>query len=403
MGRKVNFLLFICLIIVAMFVGQAGGQTTSPRDLLKQYFADLQRNPNDQGLREKIIKLALEIKPPPAVPEEAERHMARGAAAIRGAKDTKDFEEAAAEFERATLAAPWLADAYYNLGVAKDKAGDYAGALRSLKLYLLAAPDAPDAKSARSLIYEIEYREEKAEKEKEIAKTRLKEKYIEGGAQRVTKGFLPGGPWGVEGLYGYRDSHEEPYYPNVFRMANGKVISIILVARANNGVYAGDGIGIYDLTSQPDIWGDVYNPGDTRTSEIISGFSYEIQVSSLGPNAVVRLRDRTYNSSVTLPLDSLYRWRAISAAWRTLDFSFFALLPEYVLIGQGGSGFGYLFFLKEKVLWVSTDIGFNPRSLVPTFVVLFRRADGTMIPEVPLGDSGLVARIRDGELRLERR
>ena len=33
------------------------------------------------------------------------------------------FKDAAAEFEKATLVALWMANAYYNLGVAQDKAG----------------------------------------------------------------------------------------------------------------------------------------------------------------------------------------------------------------------------------------------------------------------------------------
>ncbi len=67
--------------------------------------------------------------------------------------------------EKATLSAPWLANAYYNLGVAQDKAGLYAAAIRSLKLYVLAEPNAPDIRSVEKLIDEIEYKQEKAAKE----------------------------------------------------------------------------------------------------------------------------------------------------------------------------------------------------------------------------------------------
>jgi hypothetical protein len=41
----------------------------------------------------------------------------------------------------------------------------YSNAIRSLKLYLVAAPNAPDAKNVEKLIDEIEYRQEKAAKE----------------------------------------------------------------------------------------------------------------------------------------------------------------------------------------------------------------------------------------------
>jgi len=105
------------------------------------------------------------MKPAPVVPKEAERFMVRGAAAVKSAKGANDFKDAAAEFEKATLSAPWLANAYYNLGVTQDKAGLYDTAIKNLKLYLLAAPNAPDASSVEKLVYEIEYRQEKTAKE----------------------------------------------------------------------------------------------------------------------------------------------------------------------------------------------------------------------------------------------
>jgi formylglycine-generating enzyme required for sulfatase activity len=53
--------------------------------------------------------------------------------------------------------------------VVQDKAGLYAEAIRSLNLYLLAAPNAPDTEKTKSLIYEIEYRRDKAAKEAQAA------------------------------------------------------------------------------------------------------------------------------------------------------------------------------------------------------------------------------------------
>ena len=140
-------------------------QSSNPQHALNQYVTDLQKSPNDYALREKIIKHVQAMKPAPAIPRDAERFMNRGAAAAKSAKDANDFKDAVVEFEKATLAAPWMANAYYNLGVAQDKAGMYSNAIRSLKLYLVAAPNAPDAKNVEKLIDEIEYRQEKAAKE----------------------------------------------------------------------------------------------------------------------------------------------------------------------------------------------------------------------------------------------
>ena len=154
--RNQAFCGTVLLLALALM---SGAYAQSPREQLKQMVEQLQRNPSDNALRERIIKLAQGIKPGPAVPEEAERRMVRGAAAFKGAKSTADYRAAAREVEQATLAAPWYGDAYFNLGVAQDKAEDYESALRSLKLAQMASPG---SKQIRDLIYEVEYRKEKA-------------------------------------------------------------------------------------------------------------------------------------------------------------------------------------------------------------------------------------------------
>lgn len=149
---------------VLMLGNVAYAQT--PREELRQMVEQLQTSPNDNALREKIIKLAATLKPALVIPEEAERHMAYGTAAFTGAKAVADYAEAAKEFELVTLAAPWVGDAYFNLGVAQDKAENYEAALRSLNLARLASPESKDI---RALIYQIEYRNKKAQTIKEEA------------------------------------------------------------------------------------------------------------------------------------------------------------------------------------------------------------------------------------------
>jgi len=135
----------VALILAAIWSLPA--QVPSPQATLTQSVADLQKSPTDAALREQIIKLVLEMKPAPTVPEEVKGFMASGTSLFIAAKVPEDFKQAAAEFEKATLAAPWLAEAYYNLGTAQEKAGMSAEAAESLRLYLLAAPKAPDAKA----------------------------------------------------------------------------------------------------------------------------------------------------------------------------------------------------------------------------------------------------------------
>jgi tetratricopeptide (TPR) repeat protein len=160
--RKI-FLSVLMIMILITVISNLHAQTS--QETITQYISDLQKNPNDYALREKIIRHVQTMKPAPAIPEEAERYMVRGRTAFKGAKEARDFNDAAHEFKQALLYAPWLAEGYYNLGIIQDKAGLYADAIKSLKFYLIAAPTAPDAQKVKELVYEIEYRQEKAAKE----------------------------------------------------------------------------------------------------------------------------------------------------------------------------------------------------------------------------------------------
>ena len=137
----------------------------SPQETLTQYVADLQKNPKDGVLRAKIIELVQKMDPIPAVPAEAKKFAARGAAAVEDAKSETDFREAAAEFEKVVNIAPWLGNGYRNLAIMQDKAGQYQAALNSLAWYLLTKPPAADADWANDLKAKIEYRKEKAAKD----------------------------------------------------------------------------------------------------------------------------------------------------------------------------------------------------------------------------------------------
>lgn len=154
--RTFNIIGSLLLVTLAL---SASVHAQTSREQFRQMVEQLQKTPNDSALREKIIALAPTLKPPPALPAELERRMARGTAAFKGATSLADYKDAVKEFEQAALAAPWHADAYFNLGVTQDKAEDYEAALRSLKLALLASPE---SKETKALIYEVEYRHEKA-------------------------------------------------------------------------------------------------------------------------------------------------------------------------------------------------------------------------------------------------
>lgn len=167
--------IFYCFTLVLFFSLDTTAQ--SSRDSLNQYVAELQKTPSDDALRTKIILISHRIKPPLATPEEAERFMARGKAATELAKSASDYADAIIEFTNATLAAPWLGLAYYNLAVVQESAEEYDAAIKNYKFYLLAEPNTEDANDVKNLIFGAEYKKEKTASNavKEAAENKAKE------------------------------------------------------------------------------------------------------------------------------------------------------------------------------------------------------------------------------------
>ena len=125
----------------------------SPREQLQQLTIQLQQAQNDNALRERIIKLAAEIKPAPAVPEEARRSFVEGVNIVKLAKDAGSQKLAVGSFTEALKIAPWWGDAYYNLAVAQELTGQLNEAERNLKWFLLSNPGESEAREAQDLIY----------------------------------------------------------------------------------------------------------------------------------------------------------------------------------------------------------------------------------------------------------
>lgn len=139
----------------------------SARDQLHQMVAQLQKTPADNELRERILKHAQQIKPAPAVPEEARRAFVRGNAAMSNAKAPEDYGRAVQLYEEATKLAPWWADPYYNLAKAREQRQEYGAAIRSLRFYLLADIPAADMREAQDRIYVLEEKASARQREKD--------------------------------------------------------------------------------------------------------------------------------------------------------------------------------------------------------------------------------------------
>ncbi|TBR26411.1 ankyrin repeat domain-containing protein [bacterium] len=110
----------------------------------------------------KLLDVARLMRPAPEVPEQALNHAERAQAFIKFARDAAGFAKAAAEYQMAAELAPWWAEAYFNQGLAREKAGDPRGAAESFKRFLKAAPGAPEAEDVRRKLVELEVVQELA-------------------------------------------------------------------------------------------------------------------------------------------------------------------------------------------------------------------------------------------------
>ena len=99
--------------------------------------------------------------------DDAQRFLLRGQEAVAIAKTSADFQAAVKEISEAVRIAPDFADAWYNLGLVQEKAGDLPSAMKSMRRYLELAPNAPDAQSVRDTLVRWEYRAERAQQRPE--------------------------------------------------------------------------------------------------------------------------------------------------------------------------------------------------------------------------------------------
>ncbi len=127
----------------------------NPQAALVQLTAQLKDNPDDTGARRLIVKLTSDLKPAPAIPEEARKHFVEGTAIVKAAKNPAQQALAAQSFTEALKMAPWWGDAYYNLGVAQELAEKYDEAEKAFNFYLLSNPNATEKREVQDRIYAL--------------------------------------------------------------------------------------------------------------------------------------------------------------------------------------------------------------------------------------------------------
>ena len=176
--KLLRYAAVILVVLSAARLGRGQAVPPSPREHLNQYVADLQKNPSDDALREKIIKLALTLDPKPAIPDEAVVAAAKAKTIFANATAPDDMKAAAAAFSEASQRAPWVPDYYFNEGLALEKAGQFDDAIRALNFYLLAAPNSSDASDVRGRIEGIRYAKEKAAADKKAEIERQAKRFV---------------------------------------------------------------------------------------------------------------------------------------------------------------------------------------------------------------------------------
>lgn len=156
--------MIVASAICAIPVRAQQASAASPREQLTQYVADLQKNPSDDALREKIIKLAVTLDPKPATPPEVDELAGRGKYILDHATSPADFSAAAEAFAKASLLAPWVPDYYFDQASMLEKSRRYQEAVKDYQFYLMTAPDAQDAKAVREKVGGLKYEIEQQEK-----------------------------------------------------------------------------------------------------------------------------------------------------------------------------------------------------------------------------------------------
>ncbi len=157
MKGKIAVLILGFSLLLILFPLRAVWATSS-KTQLKQYVNDLQNDPDNQELREKIIRLARNIKP--AIPEVARGNFIKAQTLMKDAKDKNEYELAISEYKQTLLAAPWWGLPYRYLAIALKKDEQFEAAENALKLYIATGPK--NVRDAQDEIYVIDAKKEAA-------------------------------------------------------------------------------------------------------------------------------------------------------------------------------------------------------------------------------------------------
>ena len=252
---KIVILIFSTLIVMA----DVNAQT--PQEQLSQLVAQLQKSPGDNALREKIIKLAVTMKPSPDIPEDARRPFVKGNTAIKNASAPDDYANAIKLYQEALLLAPWWADAYFNVAKGQELHQDYDAAIQSVKFFLMTSPPATDARDAQDHIYALEeLRDKKLATDKAKAEVEKAAK-AKNDLSNLTGTWIPINPKSDPRDYqtlrtGLHYPSDTVFYRYRFEMRGENKAVLYMDAFLGKYTYTGEGFFdyIYTGTLTPDGW-----------------------------------------------------------------------------------------------------------------------------------------------------
>jgi serine/threonine protein kinase/TPR repeat protein len=98
----------------------------------------------EKQLREDAISIALQMDPPPEIPEAARQLLRKADGTMNRATTSPDYRAAAEKYRRALWLTPWLALGYRRLAEAEEKAGNLEGAVGALNYYAVGMPETSD-------------------------------------------------------------------------------------------------------------------------------------------------------------------------------------------------------------------------------------------------------------------
>ncbi len=338
----------------------------SPDRTLGQYIADLQRlgdNFTMLDLRKKIIQLASTMQPSPAVPEDAQAAFVQGNTIMKSARTAADYNLAVGKYRAAVNRAPWWGNAYYNLAMAENAAGQPDLAKQWMELYIFTRPK--DAAEAQNKIYEIEAQQE-LQKKREAT---VKAKY----------GNRQGGGYGVDDLYRYGAIVQNMSFD---ASGNERVISLKIVVRKESGLLRSY-FQVADITSPNDVYLQKFSLDWRGTNTFYHDDRatpnkqlMTMSVTSYGDgdaNITIRPANNA-STSIKTTLNALLRELASQAVYAGDRLNIGG--REFYVLAQGGAKGSLLFFPPEiKGMLESGSV----RDMMPRLVanVNYRASDGT--------------------------